>query len=528
MGSGQPVDLVWALATFAAFTVVEHAIRSLAVLRIEDLGRFSLIGAALADRWWIAGPLAVAAAAALVLCRPRLLTAWPTLEQGRALRWLAGTAIVILAWQSSIYDYNWMAGRLHLLDRLLVVALAAGALARPVLLVPFALVVRIVNEQFVFPFATTAGRNIDDFLVLVVLAVAAGHLVYVVTGRNRTSPVLLVVATALASHFFVPGKGKVSIGWLSSGDLSNLPLSSYTAGWLGHTAGGWAEGAARVYERVRIPVMAATLALELGSIVAVIRPRLTRWWLPACMVFHLVTFATTGFWFLPWIAVEIALLVALSRPSLRSWVDENATPGRSLIAVLAVLGAPVLFHPPGLAWLDAPLSYGYQLEGSGIGGAPYHVPAAALAPLSHHVAFDRLQLGPTVPASGAYGAVTTPAEITALDTITDFDQLKAYEAGFGPPTLTAESQRFLSTYLEFTHQPHTGPWARASRWLGPPEHFWTSRSDPSFRFQEPLDELQVYLVRDIHHDGHPERDRELVLTLRIDADGRAVVADPAN
>jgi hypothetical protein len=265
--------------------------------------------------------------------------------------------------------------------------------------------------------------------------------------------------------------------------------------------------------------MAGTLLLEVGAIVAVVHPRLTRLWLPGLVAFHLMTFATTGFWFVPWITLEVGLLAILSLPSLRSWVMENATPARGVLAVACVAGAPFLFHPPGLAWLDAPVSSGYEIDAIGVSGAEYHVPASAFAPLSHHVAFDRLQLGPTVAATGAYGAVTTSAHLAALEHITDVDELKAFEATLPPPTGIARSQQFLMTFLERTDGDHSTNWFG----LRAPEHFWTSRPEPSYRFQEPLRELAVFRVRAIHHDGEPVRERQLVLTLTMDDRGHAVV-----
>ncbi|MEZ5408091.1 MAG: hypothetical protein R2761_08705 [Acidimicrobiales bacterium] len=524
LGPDRPADLALVLGTFVLFTVVEHLARAAAVVTAADLDRPSLLAAAAAHRWWALAPLAAAAAAAAMLRPRRLLAPWNELEQGRALRWFTGVLVVLLAWQASCYPYNWLAGRLHGVDRLAVVALAAAALARPAFLVPFAVAVRIVAEQFVLPFDTPAGRNIDDLLVLVVLAVAAGHLVYVATGRNRTAPVLLVAASALAAHFFIPGKGKIAIGWLTAGDLGNLPISSYAAGWRGNGDGSWARWLADLLHAVRAPAMAGILAVELGSIVAVTRPRLLRWWLPAAVGFHLAVFAITGFWFLSWIAVEVGLFVLLTAPSLRSWAAANATPARGVVAVAAVLGAPVLFHPPGLAWLDAPVSYGYRITATGVSGSRYSVDSEALAPLGHHVAFDRLQLGAAVSASGAYGAVATAADIDALDQIGTFEELDAHEATLGPPALVAPSQQFLADYLAYANRAHRSPPARLARRLGPPEHFWTSGDGPPYRFQEPIRSLDVAVVRVLGTSF--AQDRQAVLRLEIGPDGRPeVVSD---
>ena len=512
LGADQRSDLAAVVALVVAYAVLERGTRAMAVIGVADLRRFSLVAAAVANRRWLVAAATMSAVAAIALRPGRMLTAWSGLEHGRALRWLAGSLIVVLAWSSALYQYNWVADRTHGFDRALVVALAVAAIARPAFLVPFVIVVRVVNEQFLFPFGTTAARNVDDLLLMVLLVIAAAHLLFVVTGRNRTAAVVLVISAALAAHFFMPGKGKLSIGWVSASDLANLPLSSYTAGWLGHTGGRWAEVLAGFYERFRLPVMAGTLLLEVGAIVAVVHPHLTRLWLPGLVAFHVMTFATTGFWFVPWIALEVGLLAILSMPSLRSWVMENATPARGLLAVACVASASFLFHPPGLAWLDAPLSSGYEIDAIGVSGAEYHVPASAFAPLSHHIAFDRLQFGPTVAATGAYGAVTTTAHLEALEQITDVDELKAFEATLGPPTGIAPSRQFLMTFLEYTGRHHSMNWFG----LSAPEHFWTSRPEPNYRFQEPLRELAVFRVRAIHHDGEPVRERELVLTLTMD------------
>ena len=526
LGPDTPADVALVLGTFVLFTLVEHLARASAVVTAADLGRPSLLVAVAGHRWWAMAPLAVGAAAAAVLRPRRLLAPWSELEQGRVLRWFAGVLVVLLAWQASCYPYNWLAGRLHGADRLVVLVLAAAALARPAFLVPFAVVVRIMAEQFVLPFDTPAGRNIDDLLVLVVLAVAAGHLVYVVTGRNRTAPVLLVAGSALAAHFFIPGKGKVAIGWLTHGNLGDLPLSSYTAGWRGAGDGGWARTLSNVLHAVRLPTMAAILAVELGSIAAAARPRLLRWWLPAAVGFHLAVFAITGFWFLSWIAVEVGLFVLLSAPSLRSWVAANATPARGLVAVAAVLGAPVLFHPPGLAWLDAPVSYGYRITATGASGEQYSVDSGALAPVSLHVAFDRLQLGDSALASGAYGAVSNGAQIDALDQIGDYEELRAYEDSLGPPTLVEPSQQFLADYLAWASRPHRSFAARLATRFGPPEHFWTSGPGEAYRLQEPIRSLEVTLVRSLHEPAgadRPSQESEIVLRLAIGPDGRPVV-----
>lgn len=527
LGSDRPFDLALVVATFALFVVLDRLTRLLVVVELDDLGRRSLVLAAMEHRWWLALAMVVVAGTVAWRWSDRLLARWSATADGRALRLLIAGLVVLVAWQAALYRYNWLAGRSHWPDRLLVLALAVAALARPVFLIPFVAVARIVVEQFVLPFGTTAARNVEDLLLMSLLAVAAGHLIGAFTGSDQTSSTLLIIAAAVAAHFFVPGRGKLAIGWVGVGRVADLPLAAHSVGWRGQGDGGWARDLASAYDNVQWPVKVSTLGLELGSVVAVASPRLLRWWLPACVAFHTVVFATTGFWFGAWVALELALLAMLGFRALRPVARRNATPARGLVAVLAVLAAPLVFHPPGLAWLDGPVSYGYRLQAVDASGVRWAVPFEAFEPLDHHLAFKRLELGPRPHAVGAYGAVASRDEMDALATIDTFDELTAYESSRALSGSVEVSTDFLEAFLVHAARPEASFFERVSRRLAPPAHFWTGVDGPAWDHDEPLRRVEVEVVRSIHHRGHPEQQRVLVLVLEVDADGRVVVERPA-
>ena len=216
---------------------------------------------------------------------------------------------------------------------------------------PFVAVVRVVNDEFAVPFGSTMAKTVGE----------------------------------LPGHFFLSGRTKLGVGWLST-DVANLPLASQTAGWLGQTGGAWSRSLASAFGTLRVPLLIATLALELGSLVAVAHTRLLRIWLVGWAGFHVLVFATTGYWFGSWVAFEVALLVILSRAPFRAWVAENATPARAAVAVASVLASQPLFHPPRLAWVDAPVSYGFRMEATGEDGTIANVGFSALAPFGQDLA----------------------------------------------------------------------------------------------------------------------------------------------
>jgi hypothetical protein len=520
LGSDRPEDLAAVVGLFALFAIVDRLTQALAPLSRADVTEPTLVLSAIGSRWWLHLALAAVIAAGLRLRPDRMLCRWSALQHGNVLQRLAAALLVLLAWQGALYDVNYLAGQTHLADRLLVVVLAAAACYRPLFVIPFVVELRIVNQQFVIPFDTAATVNVDELLVLALVAIAAGHALYVVTGRNQTAPIVLVLLAAVAAHFFLPGRGKLSLDWFSTTDLSNLPLSSYTAGWRRDTDGSWPRFLAELYQVFHRPVLVATLAIELGAAVAVLSRRLSIFWLIGAVLFHLATLATTGFWFTTWIVLEVALVRLLTARRLDDWHAANATVGRAAVTALAATAAgPLLFHPPGLAWLDAPVSYGYEVEAVGESGTAYHVPASAFAPFDHELTFLRLQLGPYLPASGAYGAVVSAEQLDRLESITTFEELEAYEETLGRPTLTVKSEELVKSFMEHANRGERHDWYG----IGPPAHFWTSRGEPTYDHDEPLTRLEVWLVRSIHNQGEPVEGRELVLVLVVDEGGQVRV-----
>ena len=452
----------------------------------------------------------------------RVWSRWRALERGQVLRWLAVALLAVLVWQGSLYEYNFLLGQTHLADRLILGGLAVAAVLRPVFLAPFAAQCRIMASQFNYPLGTRSAQNIDELLVIALLALAAIHLLFVVTARRQTAPVLLLLTAAVASHYFISGTSKLLTGWVYSNDLSNLPLSSYSAGWLGQGDGQWSEQISSVVRAIGWPVLAGTLVLELGSVVAAAHYRLMRLWLPAAVLFHVVVFAMTGFWFLGWIILEIGLLIILTRPGLHEWVHPNATPARgALVVVIVLFAGGTIFHPPRLNWWDAPVSYGYRIVAIGASGAEYQVPISAFAPLVQEVSFLHLRLGPRDPASGGYGYVGSSDRLRELQSVTTFDEVKSLE-GVTPPDQIDLARNFMLSFMDNANERGRSAWSA----IPSPDHFWTGSPQPNYGFDEPIEQLDVFLLTSIHGDGEPVRRSELVLTLQRGEDGAAQVAIP--
>ncbi len=450
-----------------------------------------------------------------------MLCPWSELDQGATLRLLAAPLIVLLAWQGVLYQYNYLLDRAHLVDRALLLVLGIAALKRPIFLPLFALQTRVIAEQFGHPFGTLAAQNLDELLVLVLIAISVAHLAYVTRERHDSSPVIIVSAAAIATHFFIPGRGKVLLNWVVHEDLANLASSGYTVGWLGQGDGGFALWLAELLGTIGLPLRVLTLVLELGVLIAVVHHRWFRLWLPAAVLFHVANFIALGFSFLPWIVLEIVLLIILSSGDLRPWLDRNLSIGHAAVTAVAVgvLG-PLLFHPPGLAWLDTPVAYGYEMEVEGRSGERYNLAIASFAPFDQDLAFNRLQLGETNRLTGAYGVVISPERLHQLEEFDDVAEALAMEAPIDADVQEARgrAERFLEDFIDYANRRAEGeiPVAGVLAAVEPLPKYWTGRPAPTYDFQEPIATLRVNRVTSLRTDDEIQRAETEVFSVEVD------------
>lgn len=515
------VEALWFASFVGAYAAVDISTRAVAGLQMGDTG-----GPVLALDALTAAPLAVAVLVlgfgfALVRDRRVTLGPWSVLEQGAALRLLVAPLILLLVWQGALGAYDYHLDQANVIDRLLLVATGLGVLFRPGLLLAFVAQQRILAAPLAFPFGPVPGRNIDELLVIVLAAVAGAHLLVASTRRTDTSPLVALIVAAVATHFFVPGIGKLRNGWLLGEDLRYLAPNANAAGWLGQTDGSLTRNLADLVGAVGLPARLGVLALEVGVVVVAVRHRWFRWWLVPAALFHVVNFVMLGYWFIGWIALEIGLFVLLGRAP-RAWLDRNLTLARGLAtAAIIVVAGTTLFHPPRLRWFDSPVADGYRIEAIGESGATYHVPFDAFAPFEEDLAFTSLLLGEHGPVTGPYGAVGGAVRVDQLQHLhdmADVDELRE-------PLTTEQrqvrdrSEAFLADWLLRANERAAGEGPAIDRlWsLRAPTWFWTGRAEPNYRFDEPIRELRVERLTSLTTEDDILHGSTTVLVLDADA-----------
>ena len=509
--------------------VVDHTARRIARIPDHRLGSTSLTVAAVDANAIVVGVAVLAAAAVAVSGRRRLGLRWSELEHGGQLRLVAGLAAGLLTWRYGTTGYDFLSGQWHLVDRLLLLGAAVAALFRPLALLPLVVLIRVVQAPFLAPFGFFPGQNIDQLLVLVLTVLGAAALWAVLTGRTGSAPVLTLLVGLVAAHFFVPGWTKLGFRWHANDELANMPLNGYAQGWLGGGDGGFARRLSDVFDTLSVPLRVATVALELGAPLAVLRRRLAAAWLCGCVAFHVAVTAALGFSFLEWVVIEVALVALLLRPANRRWAAAAFRPGPVVVALAVVLLGGRLFEPPRLAWIDGPLVYAYEFDGVDTQGRRWGLVSADFEPYDQAFAFGALPLGPRPPLAAGYGAIDDGrrGELAAVDTLDELAALERAEAGRSPipEADRAEAVWVLERFLDRTYRDRSV----GDRLPEPPRHFWTDRPGPRYDHRSPLVRLEVNRVTTLRADKRTEVRREPVLVLDGVPGSRSVHwADPVD
>lgn len=527
MASDEPADLFVIVGVVAAYVVLDVLTRLAADLDPSDVFESVLVWQMLVSNPIPVVVLLVAGAVLYRTGRGRLVAPWTAVDHGTVLRWFAAPLVVMSTWYGATYEFNYFLDQWHAADRILLVVLAVGAWFRPIVLLAFVLQARVIAEQFAFPLGALASQNITELLMIALLVIVAMYVVAAAMGTSETSAVMLVLATVVAAHFFVPGFAKVRLGidWFTMNEIGNFAWNSHVAGWMGGGDGGWARSLASVSQTLRLPIVLGTVFIEVGAIVAVLHRRLLRLWLPAWALFHLAIFAMSGFLLLEWIVVEIALLVVFTRRELGEWLGRNDTPARAILAVgLVVVAGPIIYHPPSLAWFDSPVSYAYEVDAVGVSGAEYHVTLDALAPYQQDFGFVFAHFREEAEVVMGYGAVGSLWLFEVLETTSDFDELDALEATYdpNPAFVRDQSAEVVLRWFDYANERGDPSWFP----LGAPGKYWESRPDDIYDFGEQLQSVDVVLVRSIIDDDADDvrRDRATVLRIAADDNGNGVVA----
>jgi len=425
------------VAAGIVYAVVDLGSRLLAGGAPYDVSTSSLLIAAISRNWVLFTIVAVGGIVGLVALPRTVGVAWIEFEQGRALRAFAMFCAALAVFRLALYDYNWVAGRWHLSDRLILVALAVSIFWRPAMVFPFIVVARVLSSQFAAPLVASPAGSMWELALSPLTVIAACFIVSWLAGRPSLDMVPLLYAAVLASAFWLSGVSKLAIGWLRN-DLSALPQNAYLQGWRGHTDGGLASQLSDHADNWNVVLVVGVLVFELGVLVALFDRRVFAAWMVAAPLFHGVVFIAYGFVLIDFVLVELGFLWLVLLRSDAAWLGRVWSPKKAVAAVvclaiagLAAIPSIFLFGTLHLAWFDANVVYRYEVVAVTASGDRLIVEPSSFAPYDPQVAWASLGLGPATPRTSSYGVTSSLATYRQLAALESFAQLEQLEQAAG-------------------------------------------------------------------------------------------------
>ena len=476
------------------------------------------------------GVAVILGGAVLLLFVPRLRQDWTQFDGGRRLRWFIGTIAAILAWAGSAYAFNAWYDQPHLADRAALIVLAGLVWWRPVFALPFAAAFWAVIWQFNYPalgFQTLEAefRPVVNTLTLFSAAV----LIRAVFGGRRMDGFLFLALCLVAANFWVPGAGKLRIGWVTHGHVDFLIPNAYTHGWLAFLEPQSIVRAARAMATLDWPLRVGTLAVECGAILLFMDARVAKAFVILFTLLLGMFFATIGYLFWKWIVLQIALWILLFHPrdgAAIAWRRRLFTKERFAVSLVVIGMAQVWFEPARLAWFDTPLANMLRYEAVGPSGAVYDLPPGFFAPYESHVAMARfvtpLTPGPDLTDSyGVTGDRTIADALLGAKSPEDILRLEQAESRGASGVELEFAQRF-DEFVRRTATASNRSLAAGLRrgrlltLLYPLPFLWTFQRGAPYRGSEPIASVRVVRVSSFF-DGRTYDlfRRETLRTIRI-------------
>jgi hypothetical protein len=203
----------------------------------------------------------------------------------------------------------------------------------------------------------TVHEAVPRQLVSAAACFVAAHEIVPLSDAGSAAAFWVVSVACLASHYVVPGVAKLTLGprpdsWVRHVRLDLIPLAAFLCGWPRTVDEARVRAWCRRIRRVNPVIAAATVALELAPLLALVHPAVLPAVLLACVAFHLGYFLMTGalFWELMAVDVLLVALVCVTPPGPAVY-----SVGANAVFLAVVAAAPVVWRVSRLAWWECRL-----------------------------------------------------------------------------------------------------------------------------------------------------------------------------
>jgi len=394
--------------------------------------------------------LLIAFGLALVLLDPAKLR-WQDFTGGSTLRW----AIIMLAcsmvWPFTTYGYNYAADAGHLIDRGLLLISLLLLIWRPAFALMLLLLADIIFAQLTAPSLGGSVLAHKTQVLRVIELFVAFYFVRLLFGYHQTSGYLFVVGCYVAAAYWLPAWAKFHLGWLSSNDLSLVPMAAYAHGWRGTLNPQDVVDLGAKLQTITPLFKVIAFSVEAVFVLFFLRYRMALLLLVAAIAFHLGVFYLFGFLFWTWIVLDVVLIALL--------VSNHRAEGSAAVfgvkyvplAVVLIVSGGHWAKPPALAWYDTPLTYTYKINATLDSGDEIQLNPKFFAP--YEDAFTMSGFSYLVEDHGIlvrpYGVTTDTAVYQEISKASSFEEILKLEQS---QTWQSYNEKRAARFYQFVEQ----------------------------------------------------------------------------
>ena len=459
-----------------------------------------------------------------------LWTPWGSIENGNALRIVAGVAAFTIAWPFTTDPINLYFDHERLADRVMTIGLFALIWLRPVFVLPFLIAILPLIAQHNEPFHNFSWTLHFLPIRILVLQVAM-FTVALVTGKWKSNTFIFLLLVIVASHYAAPGAAKIKEGWIFTEEFHRLVPVRFATGWRGFLNEGTMPEFANLVAPFDFPIQVVVVILEIsGAGILFFRHKSAIPLLVGWTFFHIAVLTLSGICFWQWIMIDGALAVLLWKyPALLT--KQPYAKAHSLASAFLIATSIVWLNMVPLYWIDTPLIYTYRIEGDGESGKVYNLPSSCFGPYDFELklmGFSNL-ISPEQPALGrVWGGVGLTEEAKAAASVSTPEGALAFEREHG--RLNKDRGQFDRARVFFTrwmlNLAERGNSADSTfSFLQAPPALWLSENDNDYRFDEPIRKVRVYHVYSLWDKTQLKKVRESLL-IEVDAADRPTDSRP--
>ena len=449
---------------------------------------------------------------------------WQTMERGFALRFLIFFICLIVAWKFSSYHYNYYLNQSHLLERIIILVLAACVLLHPLFVPLFTGFSIVVIKQLTIPENLFSYSWTDKSLVFAVLIMFTAYLITRFFTKAKSSLLIYLLLCVIGGYYFTPGVSKLGFGdypwhWLANNRLDHLFVNSYTNGWLSFLDESTILAIAKIINVLNFPLQAIALVIELSGLFILVHKNFTRLAMLGYISLHIGIVISSGIFFWKWILLDI-LIFGFLIGQRGDWLNLLYTRKMVLLSLVIIAFSRILFGAIPLGWLDSGLNRTYIIEAVTIDEEIYAISPTFMAPFDIIFSQERFYFLNDEPILvGTYGATFTSDLQYILEEVNNLAEIDDLRDQYGTNRYNYQRQQAFDDFMQRVFANINQVDKREKPLFLPSAfpHIITTTSN-TYNMQAPIERINIYDRLTFYHDEKIEYgSRRLVHTIDIQA-----------